>query len=72
MVERGAHAECVDVRVLEEEQVVVGPFEQRPLERVRVAVAHPSEPARLQHAQTSCDQSRVSMMSRHLARNADA
>ena len=47
-------------------------IQQGPLERVRVAVAHASEPARLQHAQSSCDQSRVSMMSRHLARNADA
>ena len=72
MVERGAHAERVDVRVLEEEQVVVRVLEQGVLERVRVAVAHASEPARVQHAQSSCDQSRVSMMSRHLARNADA
>jgi hypothetical protein len=42
----GPDAERVHVRVLEEEEVVVGgPGEQRPLERVGIAIANSSEPA---------------------------
>jgi hypothetical protein len=43
----GPHAERVDVGVLEEKQIVVGgPGEQSPLQRVCIAVADSSEPAR--------------------------
>ena len=47
--EVAAHAERVDVRVLEQEQVVVDTLgEQPPLERVGVAVADPPQPADVQ------------------------
>ena len=73
------HAERVDVGMLEEKQIVVaGPREQRPLERVGVVVADPSEPACPKHlrprlpAYSSWAQSLVSRTSRSLARNRDA
>ena len=50
----GRLAERVDVRVLEEEQVVVGgALEERPLELVGLPVRDPPEPADAQRAHAS-------------------
>jgi hypothetical protein len=73
VVERRPHPERVDVRVLEQEEVVGGPAPERVLERVRVAVADAAEPADAErHCYSSCSQSRVSMISLMRAMNADA
>ena len=74
-----AHAERVGVRVLGEEQVVVGRVCVQPvLEGVGVLVPHPPQPPHVERsgggsgAQSSDSQSRVSMISRTRARNAAA
>ncbi len=69
----GPHAERVDVRVLEQEQVVVvAASPQGVLEGERVSVAHATEPADPQHAYSSWAQSLVSRISLSRATNADA
>jgi hypothetical protein len=69
----GPHPERVDVRVLEQEQVVVGPGPQARLEGERVGVGDPPQPADPQPGQAiSAAQSRVSRISLTLARKAAA
>jgi hypothetical protein len=68
----GLRPERVDVRVLEQQQVLVfGALVQRALQHVGLAVRDPPEPTRLQvagHA-SSASQSRVSSTSRIALRN---
>src|SRR4029079_13148600 len=69
----GGGAERVDVRVLEQQQVVVGgAFVQRPLQPVGLAVGHPSAPARPEHQSSSSSQLCCSSTSRMPRRKAAA
>ncbi len=72
VLESAAQADGVHGMVLEEQQVRVGgAVEQPPLEGVGVGEADAAQPAGLER-HSSWDQSRVSRISRHRARNAEA
>ncbi len=75
MTEITPRPERVDVGMLEQQQPVVASLlEQGLLQRVRVAVAHPTQPAGPEGApaQSSASQSRVSIASLTARRNAAA
>ncbi len=68
-----ARAQRVDVRMLEQQQVVVGrALVQRALQPVALGVGHPTEPAGPQHHSSSASQSRCSSTSFIAPRNAAA
>jgi len=64
VAEIGPHAERVDVRVLEQQEVLVAtPFVEGALQLVGLAERNATEPADVQRRQSSASQSRVSRMS---------
>jgi hypothetical protein len=60
----GPHAQCVDVGVLEQQEVLfAAPLVEGALQLVGLAERNPAEPADVQRRQSSASQSRVSRMS---------